>query len=159
MDAIVAFSLACNVVQVVDFSIDVVSTCRELYSDGSLSKYDHLEHMTNHLIGLRNALDPSTAQGDPNTGQYQDQALLDLAEKCSTTAKELLGEVQKLKINGPPSKRKVIRKSAKSLWKKSSIERIQTRLDEYRKILDSRILIGIRSVTNLLISMTHATDH
>ena len=159
MDAIVAFSLACNVVQVVDFSIDVVSTCRELYSDGSLSKYDHLEHMANHLIGLRIALDPPTAQGDPNTGQYQDQALLDLAERCSTTAKELLGEVQKLKINGPPSKRKVIRKSAKSLWKKSSIERIQTRLNEYRKVLDSRILIGIRSVTSLLISRTHATDH
>ena len=158
MDAIAAFSLACNVVQVVHFSMDVVSRCRELYREGSLSKYDHLEHMTNHLIGLRNALDPPTAQGKQIIGQYQDQALLDLAEKCSTLATELFGELQKLKINGPPKKRQVIRKSAKSLWKKSSIERLQTRLDEYRKILDSRILIGIRSVTSLFTSRTYATD-
>ena len=159
MDAIAAFSLACNVVQVVDFSMDVVSICRELYRDGSLSEYDHLEHMTNHLIGLRNALESPMAQGNQNIGQCQDQALLDLAEECSTTAKELFGELQKLKINGTPNKRQVIRKSAKSLWKKSTVEKIQTRLDEYRKILDSRILIGIRSVTSLLTPATDATDH
>lgn len=158
MDAIAAFGLACNVVQVVHYSIDVVSMCRELYREGSLSKYDHLEHMTNQLIGLRNALDSPTAQGNQNIGQCQDQALLDLAENCSTTAKELFGELQKLKINGHPNKRQVIRKSASSIWKKSSIEKIQTRLDEYRKILDSRILIGIRSVISLLTSTTYTTD-
>ena len=158
MDAIAAFSLACNVVQVVNLSMDVVSICRELYRGGSLSKYDHLEHMANHLIDLRTALDSPTAQGNQNLGQCQDQVLLDLAEKCSTTAKELSGELQKLKINGPHNKRQVIRKSAKSLWKKNSIERIQTRLDEYQKILNSRILIGIRSVTSLLTSRTYVTD-
>ena len=158
MDAIAAFSLACNVIQVVQFSMDVVSTCRELYREGSLSKYDHLEYMTNHLIGLRNALDSTTVQGNQNIGQCQDQALLDLSEKCSTTAKELSGELQRLKINGPHNKRQVIRKSAKSLWRKNSIERIQTRLDEYRKILDSHILLGIRSVTSALTSRTYVTN-
>ena len=158
MDAIAAFSLACNVVQVVHFSMDVVSICRELYREGSLSRYDHLEDMTNQLIDLGNALDSPTVQGKQIIGQCQDQALLDLAGKCSTVAKELFGEIQKLKINGPPNKRQIIRKSAKSLWKKSSIERIQTRLDEYRKILDFRILISIRSVTSLFTFWTFATD-
>ena len=158
MEAIAAFSLACNIIQVVHFSIDVVSKCRELYRQDSLSRYDPLEHMINHLTGLRNALDSPLAQGNRYTGQDQDQALLDLAEKCSITAKELSEELQKLKINGPHSKRQIVRKSAISLWKNSSIERIQTRLDEYREILDSRILLGIRSVTSLLTSRTYATD-
>ena len=159
MDAIAAFSLACNVVQVVNFSMDVVSICRELYRGGSLSKYDHLEDMTNHIIGLRDALDSPTAQGNQNLGECQDKALLDLAEKCSTTATELFAELQKLKINDSPRKRQVITKSARSLWNQRSIDKIQIRLDEYRKILDSRILIGIRSVTSLLTPRADATDH
>ena len=155
MDAIAALSLACNVTQLVRFSMDVVSKCQELYREGSLSEYDHLEHMTKHLLGLRNALESPTAQGNR---PCQDQPLLDLAEKCAITARELSEELLKLKINGPHNKRQIVRKSATSLWKKSSIDRIQTRLDEYRKILDSRILLGIRSVTSLLTSRTYAMD-
>ena len=158
MEAIAAFGLACNVIQVVHFSIDVVSKCRELYRQDSLSRYDPLEHMINHLTSLRNALDFPLAQGNQNICQVQDQALLGLAEKCSITAKELSGELQKLKINGPHRKRQIIRNSARCPGKNSSIEKIQTRLDEYRKILDSRILIGIRSVVCSLTSRNDFTD-
>ena len=158
MEAIAAFSLACNVIQVVHVSMDMVSKCRELCREGSLSKHDHLEHLIDHLTGLRNALDSPPAQGNQIVPQCQDQALLDLAEKCSITARELSGELQKLKINEPFNKRQVIKKSAKILWKKTSIEEIQTRLDEYRKILDSRILISIRSVASLLTSKNYIMD-
>ena len=122
-----------------------------------MSKYEPLEHMANHLTSLRNALDFPLAQGNQNICQDQDQALLDLAEKCSVTAKELSGELQKLKINGSHGKRQIITNSAKYLWKNSSIGKIQTRLDEYRKILDSRILIGIRSVVCSLTSRNDFT--
>lgn len=158
MEAIAAFSLACNVIQVVHSSIDVVSACRELYTEDSLSKYEPLEHMANHLTGLRDALESPLAQGNQNIGQVQDQALLDLAQKCSLTAEELSRELQKLKTSGSHNKWQVIRKSARSLWNHSSIEKIQTRLDEYRKILDSRILIGIRSVASPLTSRSNITD-
>ena len=159
MDAIAAFGLACNVVQVVNFSMDVVSICQELYRGGSLSKYDHLEDMANHLVGLRDSLESPTGQVKQNLGKCQDQALLDLAGRCSTIATELFAELQKLKIRGSPTKRHVISKSARSLWKQGSIDKIRIKLDEYRKILDSRILIGIRSVTSLLTPRTDATDH
>ena len=158
MEAVAAFSLACNIIQVVHFSIDVVSKCRELCREDGLSKYEPLEHMIDHLTSLRNALDSPTTQGNQNVLRCQDQALLDVAEKCSATAKELSGELQKLKINGPHQKRQLIRKSAICLWKTSSIQKIQTRLDEYRKILDSRILIGIRSVACPLISGDDVAD-
>ena len=114
--------------------------------------------MIDHLTGLRNALDSPTTQGSQNVLQCQDQALLDVAEKCSATAKELSGELQKLKINGSHSNRQLIKKTAICLWKTSSIEKIQTRLEEYRKILDSRILIDIRSVACLLTSGNDVTD-
>ena len=158
MEAIAAFSLACNVIQVVHCGIDVVSKCRELCTEGSLSEYEPLEHMANHLTGLRNALDFPLAHRNQNICQGQDQALLDLAERCSITAEELSGELQKLKVKGPHRKRQIIRNSAIYLWKNSSIEKIQARLDEYRKILDSRILIGIRSVVCSLTSTNDFTD-
>lgn len=158
MEAIAAFSLACNIIQVVHFGIDVVSKCRELCTEDGLSRYEPLEHMANHLTGLRNALDSPLAQGDQNIGQGQDQALLHLAEKCSTTAKELSRELQKLKIDGSHNKRRIISNTAKCLWKHSSIEKIHTKLDEYRKILDSRILIGIRFVACSLASRNDVTD-
>ena len=49
-------------------------------------------------------------------------------------------------MDGPNKKRQVIGKTVKAIWKKGSIEKIQKQLDEYRKVLDTRVLIGLRSV-------------
>lgn len=37
MDPLTAFSVACNVIQVIDFSTEMMSKCRQLYKDGNLS--------------------------------------------------------------------------------------------------------------------------
>lgn len=39
MDPITAFSLACGVIQVVDFSLNVVGKCREIYRDGTTTEH------------------------------------------------------------------------------------------------------------------------
>ncbi|KAL2054880.1 hypothetical protein ABVK25_004702 [Lepraria finkii] len=78
--------------------------------------------------------------------QHEKQELLRLARKCSKTARELLAELGKLKVDGPNKKRQVIGKIVKAIRKKGTIERIQKQLNEYRKVLDTRVLIGLRSV-------------
>jgi len=138
VDPLTAFSLACGIIQVVDFSTKAVKKCRELYKDGSLSENEDVEEMATHLTGLRTRLIlPS---------QSNEDELLDLGEKCSDTAQALIVELQTLKVNGPYKKRQVIRKSIKALWKKGAIDESQKRLDDYRKLLDSRVLIDLRCV-------------
>ena len=82
MDPLTAFSLACGVIQVIDFSTELAKRCRQLYKDGTLSQNKEAEEMARHLTQLRTSL---------NLPNHPDQdELLNLSEKCSATAEDLL---------------------------------------------------------------------
>lgn len=49
MDPVTAFSLAAGVLQVVDSSFKALSTCREIYKDGSLAQHRDTEETTKLL--------------------------------------------------------------------------------------------------------------
>ena len=138
MDPTAAFSLACGIIQVVDFSAKVVKKCHELYREGVSSENKEAEEMASNLTDLRAKLDFS----DESVGTE----LLDLGSNCSRTAEELIAELEKLKVDGPHRKRQVARKTLKIMLKGSPIDRIQKRLDEYQKHLDSKILVDLRFV-------------
>ena len=138
MDPLSAFSLACGVIQVVNFSTKVVQKLREFHKDGSLSQNKEAEEMATQLTQLQTSLSL------PNHRDQAQDELLKLGEKCSATAKDLVTELQKLKISGPHRKRQVIQKTIKTIWKKTAIDDIQKRLDDYRKLLDHRVLIDLR---------------
>ena len=55
-------------------------------------------------------------------------------------------ELQKLKVNEPNRKRKVVGKALKIMLRKGAIEDIRKRLRDYQKVLDSRILVDLRCV-------------
>lgn len=143
MEPLSVFSLVCGVIQIVDFSTKVVQKCRELYRDGALPENEEIETMASHLTDLRTNLKlPSLRKCDE---------LVDLAAKCSDTAQELIVEVQNLKINGTHTIRQAISKTIKTMRKKSAIDEIQRRLEKYRKLLDSRILVDLRWVRIFMI--------
>lgn len=149
MDPLTAFSLACGVIQVVDFGIKVVVKCRQIYKDGATSGNKEIESMAEHLTGLAADLKlPSTIQNPRSANQvyHDDQELLELAGQCSETATELINELQKLSIQGRQRKRDAFRMAVKVVWRKGAIENIQKSLECYRRTLDTRILISLRSV-------------
>ena len=149
MDPLTAFSLACGVIQVVDFSTKIVVKCRQIYKDGASSEYNEIESMTRSLTDLTTDLRlPSTIQSPGSAPQlyHDDQELLKLAQQCSETATELINELKKLSIQGRHRKRDAFRKAVKGAWKHSAIEAIQKRLEHYRRTLDTRILINLRFV-------------
>lgn len=142
MDPLTAFSLACGVIQVVDFSTRVAKKCRELYKDGTLSQNTEAEEMATQLTQLRTSL---------NLPKHRNQDdLLKLGEKCSAIAEDLIAELQKLKVSGPHRKRQAIEKTFKTIWKKTAIDDIQKRLDDCRKILDHRVLVDLRKRSDLM---------
>lgn len=138
MDPTVASSLVCGINQVIDFSTKVVKKCHELYRDGVSSENEEAEEMANHLTDLRAKLDLPD--------ESVDKDLLDLGSKCSSTAKELIAELEKLKVDERHRKRQSLNKSLKAFLKKNSMEKIQKRLEGYQKLLDSRILVDLRFV-------------
>lgn len=52
MDYVAAFSLACGVIQVLDFSLCLLSKSKEIQEKGSLVENDNLEYLTHHINDL-----------------------------------------------------------------------------------------------------------
>ena len=145
MDPLTAFSLVCGVIQVVDFSTKTLLKCKELYQEGSLSEYQELEDLTNHLVDVRDKLKLTNV--NQNAGILgEDQSLLEVAGQCSKTADHLVEKFRSLKIEGPHQKRQAVLKTVKLLWEKGELRDIQRRLDGYRNVLDTQILINLRYV-------------
>lgn len=162
MDPLTAFSLACGVIQVVDFSTKTVAKCVEIYKDGSSSEYRDLEDLTKHLVEARAKLDLSDA--NQSVGSFatpDEQSLLEVAGQCSKTADQLVEKLRSLKIEGPHKKRRAVVKSVKLLWERGEIQEIQKRLDGYRSAMDSQILISLRyvGIHGLGISMNHLRSY
>lgn len=151
MDPITAFSLACGVIQVVDFGTKTLIKCREIYKEGSLSAYQELEDLTKNLVDVRSKLDlPSANQIAEGFDKSNEQIILKLARRCSATADQLVGRLHSLKIEGPHKKRQAILKTVQLLWDKSEIQELQKRLDGYRDALDTEILINLKYVLDIL---------
>lgn len=147
MDPLTVFSLACGVIQVVDFSTKTLMKCKEIYKEGSISGYQELEDLTKHLINARSKLNlPSANQSSGSIRKPDEQDLLELAKQCSTVAHQLLKNFHSLKIEGPHKKRQAIFKTVKFLWDKGEIQGLQKRLDAYRVALDTQILLNLRFV-------------
>ena len=138
MEPSTAFSLVCGIIQIIDFSAKVAKKCHELYRDGVSSEHTEAEEMAGHLTDLCAKLDFS----DESVGKD----LLELGSNCSSTAKELVAKLENMKVDGPHMKRKSLKMTLKAVLKRNSMDVIQKRLEGYQKLLDSRILVDLRSV-------------
>ena len=69
--------------------------------------------------------------------------IVDLATKCSETAAELLAELAKLKLDTRGGLRQTISKSIRAIRKKKFLQDTQSKLERYKAILDTRILVQL----------------
>ena len=146
LDPMSALGLACNIIQIVDFSLKAVSKFRELYNDGASSENREIEDMALRLKSLRTNLvtvDPTTRQSRP---VFDDKELQALADDCCKTADELTAELETLKVSDSHQRRKAVGKLFRSIQRKSVVKGIQRKLDGYQKVLDTRILVDLRCV-------------
>ena len=144
MDPVTAFSLACGVIQVVDFSIKVLAKCKEIYDHGALSEHQEIEEITKHLADLQ--IDTSLPQSSGIAQTPADRELWELAKTCSATAEQLVAKLQNLKIEGPHKKRQAIAKTVKAFREKKEMQDLEKRLNSCRSVLDTKILVSLRFV-------------
>lgn len=153
MEPLAALSLASNVIQVVDFSIRVVSKSSELYrsGNGQLVQHTDISTTSSDLNRLTSRLSASIADPSVHTVLNEDeQALYVLCKGCIDVSTELEEGLNKLQVFGTPSKWKSLRKALKTIWTKEHILELRLRLSDYRDQLDSRILLNIKSRLDLV---------
>lgn len=148
MEPLTALSLASNVIQIVDFRTRVISKSSELYKshDGRLVQHTDIATTASDLKQLTTKLSEGIATPLVPTVLSEDEfALHVLCKGCIDVSLELQSGLNKLQVQGAPSKWKSLRKALKSIWTKEHIAELQTRLAGYRERLDSRVLIDLKS--------------
>ena len=164
MDPVTAIGLVSAVLQVVNCSVKVVERCQELYKDGTLAEQKTTKELTQQLSKLRKAQSSSliysaqltcssadTTEGlkasidqAPKPTSRDDADILDIATKYSTTARTLLAELPKLKLQADRSLTQVVSKDWRAFRRKAFLNEVQAKLAEYQRILDTRILKQLR---------------
>ena len=142
MDPLSTFSLVCGIIQIIDFSSKAVKKCREIVKDGALAENTEIEELAKHLLNLPGELH-LTDHGDMDD-------IVKLGTDCSNTARELVAELEALKVDEPPRKREILWKTIMTYKKREPIHNIEKRLWEYRKLLDHKILVDLRFVSPFL---------
>ena len=131
----------------VDVSARVLAKYKEVGEHGALSEYQDLENATSRLQSLSKDLSVSDCNKcREGSVECPDECLVELARNCSTTANILVEKLQTLRYDGSRRRRKALLKTLRALWQKKDIQSLQKRLDGYRNVLDTRILIDLRSL-------------
>ncbi|KAL8827522.1 MAG: hypothetical protein Q9191_003134 [Dirinaria sp. TL-2023a] len=139
MDPVTAFSLAAGVLQVVDLSVQALSTCKEIYEDGSLAQHRKTEELINYLAETTERLEKSVSHA-PTQATSESRAVVDVSRKCSETAAELCSELKKLRLDPQGGLRQSMSKSLRAMQKKKFLTESQEKLDKYQNVLNTRIL-------------------
>ena len=150
MDPITGIGLAASVIQLLAFSVQAVTTCREVYEQGSVKEYRDLDYTTGHLASLTRSLQQSlhSSSTRPWAFSREERDLLDLGQKCEDCANELQRELSKLKTRKRASTLEAARLATRAIWKKSTINKIQKDLEKYQSTLEISLLSRLRYALN-----------
>jgi hypothetical protein len=150
METIAALSLACNVVQLIQFCSHTVHTCKRIYEDQSLTDDvdDHcqdLQALSSKVKASLASIESAQSKESPATSASSDQQLLSLANKLVTIANELNAELAKFGPDARDSKRRKLAKGVKFQWSgKGRIEELHSSLKNLESTVQSFVLVDLR---------------
>ena len=81
----------------------------------------------------------------PSPSLDQDRQLLDVSNRCTETADELLNELGKLKLHQGEAWHKNFKKAVRSVFKTTKLDSLRAKLDEYQKLLNTGILVRLNA--------------
>jgi hypothetical protein len=153
LDPLTALSLAGNIVQFVDFSIQIVSRTKRLYGSSreALDVYQELDLVTADLKKscdlIPNALPSSTSENESGGGG---DALQHLCATCHKVADELLARLDRLKVSKDSGAKggrilfQSFHSAMMSVWSKVEIEDLVSRLSSLRNQIQTHVLLDLR---------------
>jgi hypothetical protein len=151
-EAVLAFGIAANIVQFVEFSSKVFSTGYRLGDSGygGVKTNQSVETIATDLRQVTRALEDSLQQQDCKQLLTQNELdLLNLAGKCKDVTSELFIALGRLKIQGKPGKWNTFRAALKTVLKEEEIKTLEKQIAGFRQQLIIRILMSFRYVYRL----------
>jgi hypothetical protein len=147
MEALCTFSVAVNVIQLVDFSSKLISSGRELYksAEGQLIEHSELQNITQSLSRLAKNVNDSLQSLDKDrelTEHEREQARL--GYDCTHVASELLEALKSLKAAGKQGRWRSFQQALLTVWHKDKIDMLEKRLNRFRQELIADILGTLR---------------
>ena len=145
MDPVTAFSLASNILQIIELGKDTAKAFHDIYKSGSglTSEAEQSDQQTRSLRTSSSQIQTllstsSTANLTPEQAQ-----LHHVARDCEDIARTIVDRFDKLKLTGRPSICKVLSQWYKFMREKGKIEEDQAQLRRYRELLDTQMLVNI----------------
>jgi hypothetical protein len=141
MEALVALSLAANIVQFVDFSSRLFSSATSIHRSafGASQNVQDVDSLTEELRQWCDKI--SSSPGSSSQFLRAHPSLLDLARKCHLTATELLSATESLKSKHPGSNWRSFKAALATAWNEEKIKSMAERLDAYRRQLALEIAL------------------
>ncbi|KAK4461541.1 hypothetical protein QBC42DRAFT_92312 [Cladorrhinum samala] len=140
MSGLETLSLVANIFQVIGFACDTVGLCKAIYRgelpDAILKEYgDSLSTLSAQVQTQCNNSTPQTKD---------EKALADLAAKCNVAARALADEADFLTSHqAKGSLVATLKIVTKTKWRQRRLERLEKSLDDYRKILETQLLVRL----------------
>lgn len=147
MDPVSAFGVACGILQVLQFATEVIKESSAIYNGVSPAKVENAQFNARHLKKsssmLRDSLNPKASSPPANA---DDEELCNLATSCIETSERLLEKLDNMKMLGTGRfyKLRALGKGVASTWRRPEMEHTQQKLDDYRKVVETRILVRLR---------------
>lgn len=150
LDPFSAVSLACAIIQFVDFGSKIIVTGHDAYrsSSGTTQEHADMEELTASLYKFQDKFATPGSSGDAATRSVDQRSLDELARKCSHAAGDILILLEDLKVKETGSLRTwdSLRQACRSVWKKERIQDLEKSLDKISGQINSRLLYMIRYV-------------
>ena len=151
LDPLTALSIACSVIQIVDFGCKLVSQTQEVYQAANGGTKDNVTEsdIVNDIKTLYREL--AKKDDDFQRSSDDDIALGKLVDACNREATSLLELLAGLEAPKGATKWVSFMKAIKIARKRGQVEGIETRLRKIQRQIDSRLQIMMKYVSITLV--------
>lgn len=148
LEPLSAFSVACNVLQIVEVGTRVLKTAADYRSaaDGAIAEHAELKNIAQSLLGLNADLHTTlAASNDKKTRSKAETLLMSANDQCLKLSTEFIKLLDRLKVDGTRhAMLEALRMSVKSLWYKDRLDSMGKGLAQARDNLNLAFLIYMK---------------
>jgi hypothetical protein len=137
-EALLALGLACNVIQIISFSLETLAIANKIRKEGSFNtdlaqNVQRIEKLSQELeISMQNF--PQGNQAPQS--QTPQSELIDIARDCNSIASQMTSELSKISN----SKGGTFGKTLNVVYRKSKLEKMEKTMTQCQQSLNSRLL-------------------
>ncbi|KAJ3542099.1 hypothetical protein NM208_g4032 [Fusarium decemcellulare] len=140
MEALAVASLTGNILQFIEFTSRLISSTRQVSSDGSKTEYLELATIAQELRRLAEAIRRQQPTSTDNAENHEQDTLQQISSQCIDITDQLLAVLDSVKIKSGSSKLKSFYQVLKSEWKAAEIVALQRRVERLGRALKDHLM-------------------